>query len=236
MDRNAFIKHVRNWESKVVAEALASDPKLALFVDQNGKSALHHCAGINGVKAGLKTRESVATAKALVSAGADVNLVRVIMDEGEQFLATPLWYAVAWGKNIELVKFLLDNKATPDDNAMRSAIWEQDEAIAELIASHGGRVDAAIANETPLLQTLRSKRFKLLDWLIAKGAKINFQDAAGYTALHYAIKGNHTLTQIEQLLRQGAGPQIKAKDGTTPLSLARKSGKSKLVALLEKFV
>ena len=53
------------------------------------------------------------------------------------------------------------------------------------------------------------------------------------TALHYAVKRNHNLAQMAELLECGADPTLKAKDGTTPISLAKKQGKTKVVAALE---
>jgi ankyrin repeat protein len=79
---------------------------------------------------------------------------------------------------------------------------------------------------------VKSKRFSLFKWLVENGANINFQDDKGNSALHYAIRRNHNFAQIGQLLRCGADPYLLAKDGTTPVSLAKKLGKTKLVALL----
>ena len=92
MDKRAFTKAVRIWESHTVETALAIDPKLASYVDRIGKTPLHHCAEINPKKFGLKVSDSTKTAEALLSARADVNAVRVIIDDGEEFRATPLWY------------------------------------------------------------------------------------------------------------------------------------------------
>ncbi len=234
MDKRAFIKQVRNWDADAVAQTLVEQPELAQSIDRSGKTPLHHCAGINALEAGLVIANSIATARALVSAGADVNAIRIIIDDGEEFQASPLWYAVAWGKNAALARILLEQQAKPDNNAMKSAIWDQDELMSELLFSFGGKIDAVINHETPLLQTVRAGRLKLLNWLVKNGANINFQDRDGLTSLHHAVKGKHTQAQCEELLRLGANPHVMANDGTTAISLARSSGKKKLVALLKK--
>ena len=236
MDKRKFIKSVRNWESRVVETALADDPALARDVDKIGKTPLHHCAEIDPKKFRLKVANSIETAKALLDAGADVNAIRIIMDEGEEFLATPLWYAVAWGKNLALARLLLETGAHPDNNAVGAAIWDQDLAMAELLRSHGGEIDHTFRGETPLLRTVKGKRLRLLKWLTENGADINARDDKGYTALHYAAKGTHTLVQVEELLRHGARPDIQAKDNSTALSLARALKEKKLVALLDEFL
>jgi uncharacterized protein len=235
VNKKTFIKHVRNWETDLIKRALSKEPALATLVDQIGKTPLHHCAGINPRDKKLPVSNSVETARALLAMGADINASRIILDEGKEFKASPLWYAVAWGKNLELARFLLASGAVPDHNSMRSAIWDQDLPLCELLFSFGGDVDPVLDRETPLLQVVKSKRLQLLKWLIDHGANINFQDVNGYTPLHHAVKGNHTLAQIRALLGYGANPTIKARDGATPLSLARKLGKPRLVALLQQF-
>lgn len=232
MDKRAFIKAVRGWDSVAVADALAGEPALARYIDQIGKTPLHHCAEINPKKFQLQVAKSIATAKALLDAGADVNAVRVIIDDGEKFAATPLWYSVAWGKNLALARLLLETGAHPDDNAMGSAIWDQDLMMAELLRSHGGNIDHKFRGETPLLRTARARRLRLLNWLTENGADINVKDPAGYTVLHYSVKGAHTLGEIESLLKHGARPNAKAKDGSTPLSLAQAAGKKRVVELI----
>ncbi|HZS43480.1 MAG TPA: ankyrin repeat domain-containing protein [Blastocatellia bacterium] len=232
MDKKTFIKHVRHWDSDIVKKALSANPELANFQDQNGKTPLHHCAEINAAKHGLKVSESVKTAKALISAGADVNALRVIPDDGGEFHARTLWYAIAWGKNCELAKLLLENGADTD-RWLGTAVWDQDVKMATLLLSHGAKIDPVFRGETPLLQTVKSRRLKLLDWLVQNGANINFRDDSGYTALHCAVKGTHTIAEVEHLLRLGANPNIKGIDGKTPIDLAAELRKQKLVALLQ---
>ncbi|MCM3872010.1 MAG: ankyrin repeat domain-containing protein [Pyrinomonadaceae bacterium] len=233
MNKKAFIKSVREWEADAVASALAKEPALANYVDQIGKTPLHHCAGINPREANLSVKKSIETARALIAAGSDINAVRIIIDDGEEFQATSLWYAIAWGKNLDLARFLLEKGASPDHNSVRSAIWDQDLRMAELLVSFGANIDPVIHNETPLLQLVKSKRLQHLKWLIDHGANINFQDQTGYSALHYAVTKNYNRAQIQELLRSGAKPTQKSKNGDSPISLARKLRKVRLVELLE---
>ena len=186
MDKKAFLKNVRTWKSDVVKAALAKDPGLATYIDPTGKAPLHHCAATNAAKSGLKTKDSIKTARSLLEAGADVNAIRVIIDDGEEFHASPLWYAIAWGKNAKLGRFLLENGSKPH-NCMWAATWDQDLETTGLLLAYGADVDPVFHNETPLLQLVRSKRLRLLGWLIKNGANINFQDEKGYTPLQAII-------------------------------------------------
>jgi ankyrin repeat protein len=232
MDKKTFIKHIRRWEADIVKAALKEDPTFANFSDQNGKTPLHHCAEINAAKHGFDVADSVKTAKALIAAGADVNALRIIMDEGEEFHARPLWYAIAWGKNLQMTRLLLENGADTD-RWLGTAVWDQDLKMAELLLSNGAKIDPVFRGDTPLLQTVKSRRLKLLAWLVKNGANINYQDQKGYTALHYAVIGTHTIAEVEQLLKLGADPNLKGSDGKTPIDLAEQ--KPKLRALLETF-
>lgn len=233
MDKRTFIQNVRSWQAQAVKAGLASEPSLANYLDKIGKAPLHHCSEIDAAKFHLNVADSLKTARALLNAGADVNAVRIIIDDGEEFFATPLWYAVAWGKNHDLVRLLLESGARPDDNAVGSAIWDQNLRIAELLRKHGGRLDQVSQGQTPLLRTIKARRLKLLNWLIDHGANINFQDAGGYSALHYAAKGMHTLAEVAELLSCGANPDLKALDGSTAITLAAAGRKLRLVKLLQ---
>ena len=235
MDKRVFIKSVRNWQEEAVSTALAAEPGLANLTDKTGKKPLHQCAEIDAQKFRLNVEDSLQTARALLAAGADVNAIRIIIDDGEEFYASPLWYAVAWGKNYDLARVLLESGARADDNAIGSAIWDQDLRMAELLRTHGANIDPVCRDETPLLRTVKARRLKLLKWLIDNGANINFQDVYGYSALHYAAKGTHTLVQVEELLTYGARPELEAKDGSTPIALAEAKGKSRLAKLLKSF-
>ena len=232
MDKRTFIKHVRHWDADVVKLALQKEPQLANFADQNDKRPLHHCAEINAAKFDLSVRDSVKTAKTLIAAGADVNALRIIPDDGEEFHARPLWYAIAWGKNFDLARLLLESGAEPD-RWLGTAVWDQDQKMAELLLSHGAEIDPVFRGETPLLQTVKSRRLKLLDWLVNHGADIHFQDDNGYTALHYAARGSHTIAEVGRLIKLGARTDIKSKDGKTPINIASELGKIKLKHLLE---
>jgi len=216
-----------------VKSALKQDPGLADFSDQNGKTPLHHCAEINPVKFCLPARESVKTAKALIAAGANVNALRIIMDEGEEFHARPLWYAIAWGKNYDLAKLLLESGAETD-RWLGTAVWDEDVKMSELLLSHGAEIDPVFRGDTPLLHNVKSRRMKLIPWLVKNGANINYQDHRGYTALHYAVKGPHTIAEVESILKLGANPTLKGADGKTPLDLAAE--KPKLFAVLQTYL
>jgi len=83
---------------------------------------------------------------------------------------------------------------------------------------------------------------ELLKLLIKSGAKVNLQDADGNTALHQVLGYYfHLETNYERerlkctrfLLDIGANPNIKNKEGKTPLSLAQSRYRDEIIALLK---
>ena len=79
---------------------------------------------------------------------------------------------------------------------------------------------------------MKSKRLGLLRWFVKNGANINFQDPDGYSPLYWAVKREHNLALVRELLEYGADPNLKGNDGQTRVSLAVAKGKTKLAAIL----
>jgi ankyrin repeat protein len=233
MDRKTFINCVRAWEFKTVRQGLAERPLLAKIVEANGMTPLHHCAKMNLKKSGLTAIASVQTAQALLDAGANVSQVRIIMDEGEPFHATALWYAVAWGRNPKLAQFLLDQGSDPN-YCLWAASWAQDLELTRLLLEHGAEVDPVFHGDTPLLGILKVHRLAAAPLLIKYGADINYRDPQGFTALHHAVKKKFTLKQIRELLDIGADPTVRNAAGETPAEIARRLGLRGAAKLLDR--
>lgn len=232
MDKKRFMTSVREWDADAVTHALRAAPELAALVLPNGKTTLMCCADADVAKARRAAAESVAVAAALIDAGADVQAMRIIVDEGEEFRATALWYAVAWGRNLELARFLLERGADPHD-CLWAVTWSEDATMAALLLEFGAQLERRFQGRTPLLDAVHSKKFKLVPWLVENGADINAADDAGETVLHYAVAQRFTAAQTELLLRLGADPTKTTAARVTPLELARELGRSKTLALFE---
>jgi hypothetical protein len=88
-------------------------PDFVSLTDSAGRTPLHICAR-RKVSTAREVRAAVATARALLSADANVHAVHQIQDDGEVFPATALWYALAWGRNPALAAYFLKLKADPN--------------------------------------------------------------------------------------------------------------------------
>jgi ankyrin repeat protein len=164
VNRKKFFDAAAHWDVETVAAGLREDRGLARIVDERGRTALHRCARTNGEKDGLDVALSLSVARALLGAGADVNAVHDIPDEEGSFKATPLWYAVAWGRNANLVKLLLGAGASPK-GCLWACVWANDFEMAKTLVKAGAPLDEVINGQTPLAYATRTKKAAFLKLL-----------------------------------------------------------------------
>src|SRR5512143_1462346 len=100
VSKTALITLVKSLRAAEVRAAVAANPTLLEVRDKRGRNWLHIACGVNVAQRKLQPRHSVRTADALLDAGLALESVAFREDDG--FEATPLWYSVAWGRNLEL--------------------------------------------------------------------------------------------------------------------------------------
>ncbi|MGE0808220.1 MAG: ankyrin repeat domain-containing protein [Burkholderiaceae bacterium] len=185
MSKTALFKAARAWDAETVRALLGVKPELAQARDSRGRTALHLCAGRPLVEAEVKA--GLATAAQLLDAGVDTDAVEEIPDDGDVFPATALWYAVARGRNLELVRFLLKAGADPD-NCLWAVVWADDAPMARLLLDAGSNTELRFDGDTPLLYAARLGREAALQELLRAGADIRVHDAKGRSPLDLARK------------------------------------------------
>jgi ankyrin repeat protein len=89
-------------------------------------------------------------------------------------------------------------------------------------------------DETPFLTAIKWSRFTGAERMLHHGADVNFQNSKGFTALHLALKNNSDRRHILMLLRHGADPTIRSRDGKSPLDLVRNRRDKTLFTLLSR--
>jgi hypothetical protein len=165
---------------------------------------------------------AMATARALVEAGADVNAIHEIRDDGEIFRATALWQALAWGKNRALGAYLLERGCDPN-RCLFALVWNDDLAGAKLVRRYGADLDELGHGETPLIYALRHRRWRFAEWLLREGADAARRDRRGFTALHHAVRRRLPSSTLRLLTRRGADVHAAADGGATIGSLATRA-------------
>jgi ankyrin repeat protein len=157
----------------------------------------------------------------LVSLGTDVNA------RGKDGI-TPLFLAM-WAKNKAGFLRLLERGADPNlqlsgspgagSSIMSvSALVENDSDWLEIVLKHRGNPNLVnppgfvCKNSTPIFDAIRSRRARNLDLLIKAGAKIDYQDACGDTAMIYAARAGW-YDSVYRLLEAGADYRIRNTSG-----------------------
>ncbi len=233
-------KHVRLSKTKILAlvkaldwkaidAALTQHRELLGYQGKRGENYLHVCCGIDIAKRDLRALDSIKSADVLIKAGVDIN--REAFREGE-WKATPLWYAIAHGKNLKLAKHLLKCGATPE-YCLWAAAYNDSTAAIRLLVDAGAAVDPA-GEETPLLFAVRWSRFAAAGALLRCGADANYQDKGGKTALHYMLKKRSDATHVRMFLERGARLDLPDRDGVTAYSLLSRSRDPRYRELFER--
>lgn len=210
---------VKGHEWRPLEAALHDQPQLARVVDERGRNLLHLCCSVDPKRRGLGPADGVATADVLLAAGLDVD--REAFAEGS-WKATPLWYAVARGRNLRLAKHLLDRGASPE-HCLWAAAFHEDLPMIRLLATRGARIDAVAEDETPFLSAVKMSHFRAAGLLLRLGADPNFRDRRGMTALHYMLKKDSDVRHFRTLIAHGARVDVPDARGVTAAELlARK--------------
>jgi len=219
ISKTRMIALVTAWRWKDVRDGLAASPALLAFRDERGRSFLHLCCGVDPKRHGLRAADSVKTADVLLAAGLDVD--EAAFTEGD-WRATPLWYAIARGRNLRLARHLLERGSTPE-HCLWAAGFNDDVPAIRLLVAHGATLDAVAEGHTPLLAAIQNSHFRAADALASLGANVDYQDAGGMTALHYMLKKNSAEAHFRMMLGHGARGDIPDRSGETAAEImARK--------------
>lgn len=202
-------------------------------LDHAGRTPLHYLA-FSGLwrKSEKHARASLACAKALFDAGADVDRLDEHIGAEDDFRATALWRAAGWQKHHALAKLLLDAGANPD-NAIFAVGFEGDERMLKLLLDHGVNLEVKVHGRTPLMDLCYYKRPDNVRWLLENGARPNAKDKNGRTALHHAVIQGTRPEIVQCLIEHGAKLSVKDKQGNTPFDYAKAKNRKKLIPILK---
>ena len=228
--RTRLTAEIRGFDVAAAIASLSEDPELLPHTDQRGRSWLHLVASVNlSEHPELDPAASIELAEYLIKLGLPIN--GAAFSEGT-WQATPLWYAVARGRNQPLANWLLNAGATPE-HSLWAAAFRDDLPMLRLLIDHGAPLEAVAEGETPLLGAIKVSRFQSARVLLEAGADPNFVDGQGMTALHYMLKKSSDLSHFELLARHGARGDIAGPDGRTAIEMLSRKRSPGFRALAE---
>ena len=217
ISKTAMLELVRGWKWRELRDAVAAGAPLAYRDDRN-RSWLHVCCAVDARKHGLDERDGLKTARLLVDAGLDALDAAFTQ---ENFEASPLWYSIAFGKNLRLAKYLLGLGANPN-HCMWAAAYNDDAAAIRLLAKHGAELDAVAEGATPLFFALQYSRFASARALLELGVDPNRRNAKGRTALHCLLRKGSAPEHLRMLIEHGARLDIPDRDGKTAAEILKR--------------
>jgi ankyrin repeat protein len=175
----------KTWDLVAVRTLVKAAPQLVQATDPKGRTALHLACAVKPGTGVLGEPDGIQTVTALLEAGASLE-AEVPMEEDEgDFRATPLWYAVARGENLPLIRYLLKRGADAS-YSLWAAVWRDDEVLCRELLKSKPRLNLRAHGETPIFYAARLQRLKTLGLLIEAGADPTLPDRQGRDALDIA--------------------------------------------------
>jgi uncharacterized protein len=214
---------VRSMDSSGVARALKENAELLKYRDAKGRNWLHLCCGVAIDADQRRAADSIRTAEVLIDGGLSID--REAFREGK-WKATPLWFAIARGRNLPLAEYLLKRGSNPN-YCLWAAGFNRDIAAIRLLVRHGAdvndsSVDDLAENESPFLGAIKWSHFEAAEELLKLGADVNYQDRKGMTALHYMLKKGSDKRFFPMLIAYGARGDLRNGQGVCAAELMRK--------------
>lgn len=166
-------------------------------------------------------RGNVRMVETLLAAGAAIN-------DSTEFGETSLCHSIDSGK-LSVVELLLNNGASLDcgkqikTSPLTRACKNGNKAIVEFLLSKGAV--KYIDGEPALTEAVKSRDGEIVKLLLNAGVDVDARSFCFAAGL-----GNRKM--VKDFLKAGANPNMKAKHGETPLSMAVLSGKVNMVKLL----
>lgn len=141
--------------------------------------------------------------------------------------------------DVETVKTEIAKGANPsqlNNNAMDAVVYSinndaPNETVKFLLAQDGNPVDKITHDgRTYIFWAANRGNTDLMEYLLTKGAKVNIQDAHGYSVINFAASGGQTNTKIYDLcLSNGADLKNMTHDGANALLLGAANDKDMML-------
>jgi uncharacterized protein len=222
---------VKDLQWKEFAKGLAENPALLEVRDDRGRNWLHLSCAVKVKERKLKVTDSIKMAEVLLDAGLGINQEAF---REPDFMATPLWYAIAHGQNLQLAEYLLKRGSVPH-YCMWAAAYNDDPPAIRLLVANGADINASAEDASPFLFAIQWSRFAAAEQLLKLGADVNFQDSKKMTALHCLLKKGCDKKYIRMLMRYGARGDLKNAKGITAAEIMSRKRDPEFRKMAEEF-
>lgn len=214
---------------------LKKNPKLATSLDSNGYAPFHYVAASRLFDASDANRKAqLSIAQQLIDAGADVNGSHIWLGGGDWPISV-LYHACGQNDNPRLTEFLMKAGAQPYDNeSVYHASDEGHDACLAVIERYADKRKLADEATMCLRTQMHWGKSRGAKWLLEHGADPNsLHPQSGNSALHASIVHGSNDKVITMLLKHGADPKKKSRDGRSAFDLAKASKKKRIAILLK---
>ena len=175
-------------------------------------------------------------ARMLLDAGADPN-TRTL--PGQRARCSTLFAAAGTANNPQITRLLLERGAVPDDETLYLAAFFPDHACLRLLLAHDASLDTTFALSAPI-STGDLEGVRLLLEAGADPSRPLQADLLGESrsadppigAIPAAIECDCSAELIDLLLEYGGDPNAPGRDGSAPVRLAMRRGRTGVVELL----
>ena len=229
MSKTKIIESTKSLDLASIKELVGAKPSLLNVADRSGRKLLHIACAVSCKQLGVPNAEAARVVAFLLDRGMPID------EPFGKDACTPLFEAVARGRNPTVVRFLLkrgaDVNAAPGGGLFAAAWWDDLENLKHLVNA-GAQIDIVVGI-TPFLAAWLWRKYDSAKFLATKGANVNYQDRKGKTALHHGIEKEFPPEMLKWLVKHGASPDIEDREGVTARAKASRKRDKKFLAALD---